>query len=163
MDSKKWTEHIAEQLCSRDKRRLETAKEELILSNLRTGGPACGFLFGGTFHTNLPLTDQPAAEKKLLHPSLHQAGREYMADVAATGREHMRLRQGLGLLLNPCQGDQDIRDALPDVVVGFFPELNALSRLREEAWVFRDQPLKMHSHKLTQELLNFYACNQLLY
>lgn len=86
-----------------------------------------------------------------------------MEDVKNTEREHLRLRQGLAVLLSPCGSDQDIRDALPDVIVGFFPELNALPRFREEAWVFRDQPLKMHSHQQTVELLNFYACNQLIY
>ena len=163
MDPKSWAKVIADHLCSRDSRRLEAAKEELIRANHNAGGHPHGFLFGGKFHTNLPPVDQPAAEKKLLDKSLHSAGRDYMEDIKVTEREHMRLRQGLNLLLSFCSTDQDVRDALPDVVVGFFPELNALPRFKEEAWVFRDSPLKMHSHKMTADLMTFYACNQILY
>jgi hypothetical protein len=163
MDHNVWVNRIVGELFQRDKRRLNMHLEELIEANHQAGGPPHGFLFGGQFHTNLPLHQQRQAEKKLLAPALHVSGRAYMKDISQTNAEKGRLTQGLSILLAPCQGLQDIRDALPDVVVSLFPELSSLSRMREEGWPFRDKPLQMHAFKQTAEILGFYVANRLLY
>jgi hypothetical protein len=136
---------------------------ELIEANHDAGGPSHGFLFGGQFHTFLEHRDRPTAEKKLLAIALHARGRDYLKDVAMTAKEKTRLTQGVSQLLQSCRSLQDIRDALPDVVVALFSELTQLTRTRPEAWPFEGKPFQMHSYKQTADLLSFYVSNRLLY
>lgn len=109
------------------------------------------------------MNQQRQAEKKLLDPSLHPAGRVYMKDLKQTDQEKLRLTQGVSVLLAPCQGLQDVRDALPESVVGLFPQLGSMSRMRDPGWPFKDKPLQMHAFEKTAEILGFYVANRLLY
>lgn len=150
-------------LRERDDKALNQELQELIEQNHALGSPKHGFLYGGAFRTQLPPRAQAGAEKKHIHASLLPAAKDYVARVNILDKEMLRITNGLSLVMRPCKDWQDVRDAVPDALKQVIPEMAHLSRLKEEAWALRDQPLLKHQYELTAELLLFYFTNRLLY
>lgn len=150
-------------LRERDDRQLTLELQELIEANHALGRPKHGFLYGGAFRSMLPSRAQAGAEKKQIHPSLIPAAKDYVDRSAQINKDMVRITNGLSLVMRPCKDWQDVRDAVPDALKQVIPEMAHLSRLKEEAWALRDQPLLKHQYELTAELLLFYFTNRLLY
>lgn len=158
------TQALISKLTEKDKSRLDGHLNMLIEKNHSLGGQPHGFLFQGQFFTNLPKKARPSAVKKLAQPQIHAEAKAFCEEITLVENETKRMTQGLHLLLRDCVSDQDVRDALPDTAKLVLPnEIAMLPRFREPAWPFKDKPLHMHNYHLIEELLNFYAANQILY
>lgn len=154
---------LVAKLRARDDAQLTRELEELIEQNYAVGMPKQGFLFGGEFHTVLPVKSVKAEEKKLIHASLKKEAAAYCDRKVLLNKEMTRIANGLSLVLRPCTSWQDIRDALPDPLRNEIDETKNLRRLKAEAWPLQDSPLQLHQYQQTAELLLFYYTNRLIY
>ena len=155
---------ISKSLFEKEYRNIERIKDGLIEMNYAKGNPKEGFLYRGTFFTNIPIVQQKDAPKKMLHPDLYDEG-EYLNDLIETiGKEKLKVIQGLHLIFSPCETDQDIRDAAPEIIADLLPSpYRELPRTREEGYHVRGKILQLTQHESVVELLTFYVANRMLY
>lgn len=150
-------------LFEKDAIRLSAIQVSLIERNYALGMPQSGFLFGGKFHTTLSPKQRVAAEKRVLHPQLHEECKAYLDDERVVEQEKLRLTHGVHLLLRGCHTLQDLRDVLPDAATPLIPEIAGLKRYRDPGYTVAGRPLLAGDLARTVELVGFYATNRMLY
>jgi len=77
--------------------------------------------------------------------------------------DHKQIRQFLFKLLQPCETDQDVRNAMPEGVVALEPTLAALDRTAEVAWTLQDDPRALRQWEKVREKISSYCAVRLLY
>src|SRR5690606_33981686 len=67
-------------------------------------------------------------------------------------KDQQYIKQVLINLLKPCMKKYEIRDALPECLVSFFPELRSIVRPREHGWTLKDKPIlyEQYQHALSK-------------
>lgn len=128
---------------------------------MQQGNPSQGFLYGGVFHTRLPVASQRQATKKLIDPSLRADAKKYMEDAKDLNRGIEIARHGITFLLRECGSDQDLRDLLPDTIVKFIPGLQSLPRTRRAGWVFEQRPFQKLRFEEIVNHLEYHISNRI--
>ena len=154
---------ILADLFAKDSQVLRRDLEELIDANHQAGNPKEGFLLNGEFHTLMNSKSIPLENKRQIHVSLYGQTMAYIRQRDTCNKEKSRMTFGLVVLLTDCKTWQDIRDALPEILVKMVPGLTELKRTRQEAWTLEFKPLQQHQYQEIRDLIDFYFTNKLLY
>jgi hypothetical protein len=104
--------------------------------------------------------------KTNLHSSLIPAMNRFLADKSEVDFDTGRIKQALALILRDCRTRQDFRDALPNCLKDFIPEIRDLPRTREEAYTVRNDPNQLRAwnqYQRLREKIEFYAAARFIY
>lgn len=152
---------IVQELFAPNKRRLQAALG-LILE--RVAGPSykrVGFYYLGstfTFDSDVVPRGTTMLEiPKELYPQMQ----EYYADCKRCEQEETRTLQLLSALLVATHGEQDMRDALPDVLLPDW--LKCYSRTRPEGYPFEHNPRLKRLWEQNLNTIYHYAATKLIY
>jgi len=122
------------------------------------------FLVSGRFYSQLTGAALAHARKVPAHPSIFQDAFDAHTEKLALERDELILKQGLKTLLAPCTDYQDLRDALPDTVMQFLPDIADFPRTRPEAYTLIDMPMKLHSYESTTlRVIDHYLASRMLF
>lgn len=150
-----------------EQRRLEGRIKAINAQNKElTNVNVDGFLFEGIFYRPATgtLNLAPKGEsKKIPHPSLWEEIRGYVSDLNDIHRDASLIKQVLQCLLSDCHSDQDIRDALPECLVGFCSGLDRLKRTREPAYTIQANQTALAQYLKILPKMEVYSVSQLLY
>lgn len=155
---------ICKSLTDFDRERLAAMKEDLINENTQFSRVSYGFLFGGTFfhHLTKDQLKNPGVQKPPLDPSLHEKGHLLVDQITALEKNTKHLHQGLSVLLRDCENEQDVRDAVPESVLAFVPELKPWPRTRPPAWTLQDKPLQLDQYQHTKATIAAFIASRIL-
>ena len=167
VQTKPLIDHLVPKMLGPDRRRLAGMLTELNKKNRRLqDAKVDGFIHMGQWY--LPRTESVtiahnSLPKTTLHRSLYAEMDAYLAEEQALGGEIRQMSQMLFLLLDPCQNQQDIRDALPECLVNQITGLNDMPRQREAAWTIQDNPRAMRQYEKILPIMEVYSTAGLLY
>jgi hypothetical protein len=141
---------------------IEREQDMLLGMNADLGNPPHGFILGGSFITNLPTNMHKNLTKKPVHNSLLIPALNFLERRKQLDKDQRMLSQGLLSLLKPCKTLQDVRDALPNTLKQFLPEIQPLPRTREEAWTMQSSPMLKRQWEKTEDLITLFLANRML-
>lgn len=155
--SKNYSEQIIEKLFQPEKRRHKQICEEFLKRNNEIiGENRDGFrykekAFLAAYNT-APLATElvPDFSKHLSQWNQVQKDQQY-------------IKQVLINLLKPCVKNYEIRDALPECLVSFFPELRSIVRAREHGWTLKDKPILYEQYQHALSKIEMYYATSLIY
>ena len=124
-----------------------------------------GFLFAGRFEFPAEINGaRPTlAQRPALHTDLWPEMEDLIKERDRTKNDLTYIRMILVRLIRDCKTPQEIRDALPDFLVPFFPPGKLLPRMQGELWTIRDDERAMNQYKQLEEKLALYAASRLIY
>lgn len=143
-------------------RGIEREQDMLIGMNADLGNPPYGFVLGSAFITNLPRNMYKNVTKKPVHDSLLVPALNFLERRKQLDKDQRMLSQGLLSLLKPCKTLQDVRDALPNTLKQYLPEIQSLPRTREEAWTMQSCPMLKRQWNKTEDLITLYLASRML-
>lgn len=112
-----------------EERRLDKAVEVLDTRNREIGGhKPQGFLLQGKLYRQKSATLIATAGIKPLAYELTEDGNKFLKDRNEIDKDKQLIKQILYKLVEPCQNIQEIRDTLPECLVGLIPELSKIER-----------------------------------
>lgn len=146
---------------------LSDARKALVVKNRSLfKEPVDGFMFRNKFYTDIPGHMIHKGNNFQLHPSLVPELSAHFDKVEASYADRRTCEIGVSHLLgHGIQQNQDIRDALPNFMLEFVPELSSLKRTRPEAYnlmVLEDRKY-YEKYQKCRPLLEFYTGLKLLY
>ena len=160
-----WSQTLADNLFKAERRRLQTKLETLVHKNQEASNTdTTGFLYGGTWFQ--PAKYQypvPLGSRGMLHMSLCDEMEAFQADRQRIRIDYDQVRQTLAKLLLGYDELQDMRDALPDCVVHFDPNLARLHRQKTEAFSIRQDERAMRQYQKVLPLMAMYAATHMIY
>lgn len=140
-----------------DELRKKCVEEHVKLTNTD------GFYMGGKIFTNVQNAPFSILQKTVCHQSVRKDAENYLKQLKELHEDQSRIRQGLTILLSKVSSRQDMRDALPDVLLQFVknPEITSLPRTREAAYTVTS---KLHLSQLEKTLdrVYFYMGSRLI-
>lgn len=122
-----------------------------------------GYVYLGRYYRPSYVQGADPIGVKLIHHTLAGQAEAYLRDEQLVESQKAMVRQGLVLLLEPCQSNQEMRDALPEGVVQLAPELKTLTRQRDEAWTLEDNPRGKRQFDKVRLFLDAYAMARMIY
>lgn len=126
----------------------QSLKQVQHLSNL-SGLPY--FTFNGAIYSAHTLT--PTRQYVSPLPSEYvELALEYSKKSSVVLNEIIRVNQLLGLITRDTKTLQDVRDALPEVLIKYL-SFGGLSRTREEAYTIKDNSMHMAQYEKTMNLI----------
>jgi len=155
--SKNYLERIIKNLFQPEEQRHKQKCEEfLIWNNEIIGENRDGFryrerVFLSTYNA-APLAAElvPDFSKHLSHWNQVQKDQQY-------------IKQVLINLLKPCLNRYHVRDALPECLVSFFPELQSIVRAYEHGWTLKDKPILYWQYQQALPKIEMYYATSLIY
>lgn len=164
---KKLIDGLVQKLFEAEQRRLDAGINELNALNKQVrNSKVDGFIYGGVFYrpTSGALTlASPGQAKPTLHYSLCPQMDAWIADWQTIRDDKALISQMFFRLLKPCKDLRDIRNALPECIVGLVQELKQHPRADEEGWTLRgDERAMRQFHKLLPKI-EAYSATRLLY
>lgn len=150
-------------LFEREEAQLTRREHAMVAKNTQLGGSTDGFRHMGAIYTQLTGTARRRGSYGRLDPSLAPEIDVLISERKVLAEDKDRIRQALTLILRDCQSLQDMRDALPNGVKNFFPELAHMERTRPEAFTLADNPRSYTQYMKLREKIEFYVATQLLY
>jgi hypothetical protein len=132
--------HVIKELFIAEERRLNKAILSLEeLNSSRQGKELDGFLLNGIYYRPIGRKTPPPRDKPTLHYLLWDAGDSFLKDRRKTDENKQMVRQAMVNSLEPARTLQDYRDSLPECLVFALPQLQSLSRTREEGCLIEDR------------------------
>lgn len=122
-----------------------------------------GFYYKGFFHTNTTAkVPQGKMKQDAIHDSLLPEMQEYDRQIKEFNADKVLFDQGFSLLLSKCSNPQDVRDALPDILLPVMgsPE-HLLDRTRPEMYTL-SSPLHIQQFEKVKDKIYFYLATALL-
>lgn len=122
-----------------------------------------GFFYRGQWYTNSTAkVPQKVMQASSIHESLLPEIQELEKQLREFNADKVSFNQGIGLLLGKCFNPQDIRDALPEVLVPLMdsPE-HLLDRTRPELYTLTSD-LHIKQFEKVKEKIYFYLATALL-
>ena len=156
---------IATMMFEAEKRRLQQWIDNLDGENRSAWGDntLLGFMYLGRYYRPSHVEGRDPINVKPLHQTLASMVDAFLADEKTVESDQAFIRQGLYTLLDPCKDLQDIRDALPEYLIDFFPELKAYERSRPEEWTIQGNPRGLKQFDKIRSKLEAYAVARMLY
>ncbi len=158
-----WVKYIVDSLTARDTERDYKRLMSLIQENSQQGGHQKGFIYGGDFYYDQDSTILERSEMKSLKLALKTEFVQFLQDRRAFYKEKQKLTQGISNLLVGCKNEQDIRDALPEIMITSLDHDFPARRQKEEAWTLRNKPLQFNEYEQTRGLIDFFITSRMLY
>lgn len=155
--SESYSEQIIEKLFQPEKRRHKQICEDFLKRNNEIIGESRdGFRYMGkaflAAYNAAPLATElvPDFSKHLSQWNQVQKDQQY-------------IKQVLMNLLKPCVRKSEVRDALPECLVSFFPGLQGIVRTREHGWTLKDKPILYQQYKSILPKIEMYYATSLIY
>lgn len=163
-DKRKYTiEYIIRNLMQSDIKRLNDMKSQIIQKHVKLTG-SDGFYHRGQFFTTVTSvgTTSSALQKDAAHPEVREELFEYEKQVKELQNDKVILSQGLSILIRNAVSPQEIRDALPDILLSVMgsPE-NVLARTKPEMHTISSK-LHQLQYEKTLDKIYFYLGSRLL-
>lgn len=125
-------------------------------------GQLQGFIFNGVFYRPSDVTG-PISGRKALHMSLWGEMETLEKDKKFVDTDKQFVQQTLYSLLDPCQTEQDIRDALPECLINTLPTTSRLPRTREPAFTIEGNDRAMRQYLKILPKIEVYAAARMIY
>jgi hypothetical protein len=167
MELHKYIWAITAKLFEADERRLTKTIDSLCRENKSIRRNSIdGFIFYGKKYIpssgNIIIPDR-GESMPVLDPSLHERMNFYLADRRGVDNEKTAISQMLFRLLTSCRDRQDFRDALPECLVGYDPNLRGLNRQRNAAWTLENDPRGKRQYEKLLPQIEAYSVAQLIF
>lgn len=157
-------EAIMETLLGAEYRRFSNWIDQLCKRNQEARGDAgTGFLYEGRYYKPSNVIVQPDVKKNPLHISLHAEMDVLIRDRAAIDIDQHLIKQSLFGLLYPCKTGQELRDALPDMLLPLIPFIQHHRRTDDEAWSIRDNPRAVRQYARVLPRIEMYVAARMIY
>lgn len=159
------TKRLLQNLFEPEGRRLNGALLRLNQSNKEIQKSIFdGFTFEGQFHVPLmSVRNHGAGSFAPLHVNLTEDMRRYLADKKQITVDRQEISQAILQLTEECSTEQDVRDALPECLIGCLEDFPRLSRQREEAYTIQDKPRALRQYQKVLPRMEIYSAGRLLY
>jgi hypothetical protein len=124
-----------------------------------------GFIHRGLYYIPKDAVSIRGAKqsKTALHLSLIGEMESFLKERKRVEDDRKLISQVLFLLLSPCTSLQDIRNALPECLVGCVPDLVRLNRTDDAAYTIRDNPRALRQYETALLKIEIFVATQLLY
>lgn len=129
----------------------------------RQSGARDGFFYKTDVYSHLDVRARKGAQFGSCHPSLYEQADALHDRKKNLHFEKTRTQQALALLLTDAKTMQEVRDALPEFLISYFPEFKGVSRTRPEAWTLEGKPEKQAQYLKLRGLMEYYLVMKLLY
>ena len=146
-----------------EKERLTNLLERLILSNQKLGGTMNAFYHLGIMYSVISVHHLRGIQVKNLDPALVHEFEVYLEDRDRYETDRKKLSQALSVVLPKCRSLQAIRDALPEALVGFIPQLRGMERMDPEGFLLRSNPMLHEQFKKASDIALYYIANRMVY
>lgn len=154
---------MLKRLMDSDVKRINRMVDEIIVEHRKLTGTD-GFYHKGQIYGNVMGVSQssPAMQKQPIHESLRERMFEYDRQLAELVKDRDILRQGLGVLIRRANTPQEIRNALPDLLLPVMdsPE-HLLDRTEPEMHTLTSQIHRIQ-YERTLDKIYFYLGSRLL-
>lgn len=156
---------IINTLFAADNRRLQKWIDRLDSQNreARNDNMLLGFLYLGRYYRPSHVEGPDPTGVKPLDPTLYATVDAFLADEKLVDTDKAFIRQGLFTILDPCKDMQEVRDALPECLVDFLPELKELERNADECWTIASNPRAIRQFEKVRPKLEAYAVARMIY
>jgi hypothetical protein len=156
---------IVNTLFAADNRRLQQWIDKLDGQNREARGDnmLLGFVYLGRYYRPSHVEGPDPMGVKPVDPSLYTLVDAFLKDEAAIDEDKAFIRQGLYTILDPCKDLQEVRDALPECLVDFLPELKEFDRNRQECWTIETNPRAQRQFAKIRPKLEAYAVARMIY
>lgn len=134
---------------------------DIIEQNQIKGGSMNAFRYNGSSYTNTSIKET-RSDIRELHPDLHKEFDTYLASLLQLQKDTNCIKNMLSTVMRKCEHPQDFRDVLPDALSCDIPELSGLERIRDEGWVFRQEPMKLQQFQAVMDLAINYIARRLI-
>lgn len=158
-------DQIVSHLFEPDNRRLQAWIDKIDGQNREAHNDQTllGFTHMGRYFRPSHLAGAEPIGKKLIHSNLNPTIEAYLADERLVEDDKAMIRQGLSLLLDPCKDMQEVRDALPECLVDFLPELKEFERMSSELFTIEDNPRALKNFNKIRPKIDSYAVARLMF
>lgn len=157
---------LIQALFGKEIKRLTAWTDKMIGANNRKLGlsneTSTSFLYEGTIYRRSGTTGRQAPPK-LLDPEMFEEMVLLLQDAAIVDDQRASVQQVLVNLFDPCTSKQDMRDTLPECLVGCVPEFQRMERTREPAWTIAHNPRAMRQYAKLLPLMESYAAARLIF
>lgn len=146
-----------------ERKRLEGVLEKILQTNRKHGRSGNAFIHQGQVYSLLPICQirgEPITEP---HPAVTEDLDYYLNQKEELIRSEQRLKQGLSVVVGRCKTIQDLRNALPDILVHELPSLRGLSRTEPEGAMLESRPKLREQFEQTIDLALTFAAKRLFY
>lgn len=152
---------IIASLCEPDANRLYNLRVNIIARHcILTGTDS--FYTQGEIWSNIQGLPQKVLQKRPIHESLKEELHELIKQRNQLKADREKLKQGLAVIIRSLDTHEEVRDALPDLLLPFMDSTTAvLPRTRPELYTLTQEIWKQQ-YKKTEELIYFYLGSRLL-
>lgn len=145
-------------------RRLQKWLNEIVTANYRENrlSQPVGFIYGGAYYR----PDWQGAgkfQKRALHSSLWDQMDAWIKDKTVITDDRQMISQSLFSLIETCDTDQGIRDALPECLVSCIEPYRTMKRDQEEAWTLKRSERQYRQYQKLLPKIEMYAVSMLIY
>lgn len=125
--------------------------------------PVTGFLHDGLYYRPSNMIVAVDVEKRLLHDQLYDEMDTYLRDKAEVELDRAQIKQILFKLLQPCQTQQDYRDALPDCIASVIPVIGHTPRSGPALWTIQNDARALRQYAQIEPRLEMYVAARIMY
>lgn len=140
---------------------LDRIFNDIIERNQAKGGSMNAFRYNGSSYTNTSIKDT-RNDIRELDRDLHAEFDTYLESMLQLQKDTNRIKNMLSTVMRKCARPQDFRDVLPDALSCDIPELSNMDRIRDEGWVFREEPMKLQQFQAVMDLAINYIARRLI-
>jgi hypothetical protein len=154
---------LLEDLFSHETKSLSDLLQKIVIENQSLGGTMNVFLFESLHYSHLPphLVKDVRGVREL-HRDLHPKMQRYLLRLSKITRDKRFVTNAFSPLTQKCHSLQDMRDALPEVLISRVPTFSNLDRMRDEGWVIEDNPLLFKQFQEAVDIVLTYQANRLI-
>lgn len=157
-------EALMNDLLGPEYRRFSNWIDQLCKRNQEARGDvSTGFLYEGRYYKPSNVHVTPEVKKYPLHVSLQSEMDVLIRDRAVIDIDSSLIKQSFFKLLYPCTDGQQLRDALPEMVVPLVPYLQQYKRENLEAWTIQDDPRAMKQYNKVLSRIEMYVAARMIY
>lgn len=133
----------------------------LIQENQAMGGTMSAFRHHGLLVSFMPPRSFFKQEVLNLRTELVPTYERQLKMKSNLNRDILKLKQALSMVIGKCRTLQDLRDTMPEVLVGKLPKMAAIPRLNPEGFVLTDKPAILEQFNSSMDLALKYQSNRL--
>lgn len=162
----KLSQRILKCLFEPERRRMDGIVQKLTDANSRHyGRETFGFMFDGNFYVPKGNGTAATADKVKLSLATHLIPEaiQFRNEQKALDLDEHRIGQMLFKLTQPCTTMQELRDALPECLLQFIPELKPYERRFNEQWSIMTDARAMEQYRKILPTIEAYTVSHLLY
>lgn len=140
---------VVDEMVIQEQASIERTIKRIQDANAELGGSKEGFYFDGQLYSHRKPFELRGMKIHPLDASLTSRAKSLQNRITRVKKDSVALLQGLAVVSKRCESRQQLRDALPDVLVRKVPELMRFTRKDEEGWVFKNDPKQMKQFQTT--------------